>query len=90
MGNKGLSTKNYKLGIILGDRRMKEQTTGQKFNIRKPELAEDTEKVALIRDVEYSIVSFLLIFCNRTEKLVYYSISVSLGSLTSYFFSLLI
>lgn len=69
---------------------MKEQTIGQKFNITKQELAEDTEKVALIRDAEYCIVSFLRIFCNRIEKFVYYSITVSLGSLTFYFLSLLI
>ena len=48
---------------------MKEQTTGQTFNITKQELAEDTEKVALIRDAEITVYGDNLTLIKEKRKL---------------------
>jgi hypothetical protein len=53
----------------LGDRWMKEQTTGQTINISKRELAEYYEKVALIRDAEITIYNDNLALIKEKRKL---------------------
>lgn len=48
---------------------MKEQTIGQTFNITKQELAEDTEKAALIRDAEITVYKDNLALIKEKRKL---------------------
>lgn len=48
---------------------MKEQTIGQTFNITKQELAEDTEKAALIRDAEITVYNDNLALIKEKRKL---------------------